>query len=118
MWIVNHVEHLGIWQAISIDLTQQLLLQNELPLLILLCILIRLIILPSHHLSTLLTCDITHDMAAGGHVTLAGFALLDVDHGVEEVGFAMLAAEILQHYVSFYKILGELCGGALYGPYL
>jgi len=34
-------------------------------------------------------------MAARGHVTLAGLALSDVDDAVEEIGFAMLAAEIL-----------------------
>ena len=34
-------------------------------------------------------------MSACGHVSLASFAVLGVDYGVEEVGFAMLAAEIL-----------------------
>ena len=36
-------------------------------------------------------------MAAGGHVAFAGFALLDVDDAVEEVGFAVLAAEVLEY---------------------
>lgn len=34
-------------------------------------------------------------MAARRHVALDGFGLQDVDDGVEEVGFAVLAAEIL-----------------------
>jgi hypothetical protein len=34
-------------------------------------------------------------VAAGRHVALAGLAGLDVDDAVEEVGFAVLAAEIL-----------------------
>ena len=34
-------------------------------------------------------------MAARRHVTLARFPLLDVDHGVEQVGFTVLAAEVL-----------------------
>lgn len=35
-------------------------------------------------------------MSAGGHVALDGFGLRGVDDGVEEVGFAVLTAEILQ----------------------
>jgi hypothetical protein len=34
-------------------------------------------------------------MAASRHVTLAGFALFDVDYAIKEVGFAVLAAEVL-----------------------
>lgn len=34
-------------------------------------------------------------MAASGHVTLACFALLDIDDGIEKVGFAMLATKVL-----------------------
>lgn len=37
-------------------------------------------------------------MAASGHVALGGLGGLDVDDGVEEVGFAVLTAEVL--YVS------------------
>lgn len=33
-------------------------------------------------------------MAASGHVTLACFALLDIDDGIEKVGFAMLATKV------------------------
>ena len=80
----------------SAHLTQQLLLQNELPLLILLRALIRAIVLPAHNFFALPAVYVAHDVAAGGHVALAGFALLDVDYGVEEVGFAVLAAEVLR----------------------
>jgi hypothetical protein len=79
-----------------IHLTQQLLLQNILILLILLRALIRTIVLPAHHLATLATRNITHYMTAGRHVALACFSLLDIDDFVEEVGFAVLAAEILR----------------------
>ena len=34
-------------------------------------------------------------MSAGRHVAFGGFGLGDVYDGVEEVGFAMLAAEVL-----------------------
>jgi hypothetical protein len=79
----------------SADLTQQFLLQDILSLLILLRALVRSIVLPPDNLSTLTTCNISNQVTAGGHVALAGLALLDVDDGVEEVGFAVLAAEVL-----------------------
>jgi hypothetical protein len=34
-------------------------------------------------------------MAAGGHITFARFAGLDVDDTVEEIGFTVLATEVL-----------------------
>jgi putative NIF3 family GTP cyclohydrolase 1 type 2 len=34
-------------------------------------------------------------MAAGGHVALVGLGLGDIDDVVKEVGFAVLAAEVL-----------------------
>jgi hypothetical protein len=79
------------------DLTQQLLLQNVLALLILLRALVRAIVLPPDHLTALSASNISHQVAAGGHVTLASLTLLDIDDGVEEVGFAVLAAEVLLH---------------------
>lgn len=36
-------------------------------------------------------------MFPGCHAPLAGLSLNDVDDGVEEIGFAMLAAEVLYH---------------------
>lgn len=35
-------------------------------------------------------------MLACGHGSFEGFAGVDVDYGVEEVGFAVLAAEVLE----------------------
>lgn len=78
--------------------TKQLLLQNKLPLLILFRLLVRAVVLPAHRLFALTTGDVAHDVAAGGHVALAGLALLDVDDAVEEEGFAVLAAEVLKSY--------------------
>lgn len=77
------------------NLTQQLLLQDKLPLLVLLAGLIGPIVLPPDHLFTLPTRDVAHDVAARRHVPLAGFAADCVYHRVEEVGFAVLAAEVL-----------------------
>jgi hypothetical protein len=39
--------------------------------------------------------DVAYNVAAGGHVTLVGLRLGDVDDHVEEVCFAVLAAEVL-----------------------
>jgi hypothetical protein len=77
------------------DVTQQLRLQNIFPLLIFLTRFKGLVVLPPYRLSALPTGYIPHDMPPCGHVALAGVAGGDVDDVVEEVGFAMLAAEIL-----------------------
>lgn len=74
---------------------QQLLLQNELALLVFLAALVCLVVLPPYCCLALSTGDIAHDVPSGGHVTLDGIGLGDVDDGIEEVGFAVLAAEIL-----------------------
>jgi len=76
-------------------LTQQFLLQNVLPFFVLLRAFIRPIVLPSHHLFALSAADVTDDVAASGHVTLACLALLDIHDGIEKVGFAMLATKVL-----------------------
>jgi len=76
------------------NIAKQLGLKNKLPLLILLTTLKRLIVLPAHRLVTLPTTNIPHDMSARRHVSLGGFAGGDVHDVVEEVGFAVLAAEI------------------------
>jgi hypothetical protein len=39
--------------------------------------------------------DVADNVAAGGHAALVGLGLGDVDDVVEEVGFAMLATEVL-----------------------
>lgn len=77
------------------NVAKQLSLQNKLPLLIFLRRLVRLVVLPTDGLLALAARDIADDVAAGGHVSLGGFAGVDVDDGVEEVGLAMLAAEVL-----------------------
>ena len=76
-------------------LHQQFTLQNILPLLILLRVLIRLVILPTHSLLALSALDVSDEMFAGGHAALAGFGLDDVDDVLEEESFAVLAAEVL-----------------------
>lgn len=78
-----------------VNRTQQLRLQYIFPLLILLTLLIRLIVLPPHRLFALLARNIPHDMPSRSHIAFGTFALRGVDDGVEEVGFAVLAAEIL-----------------------
>ena len=79
----------------SVDLAQQLRLQDVFPLLILLGCFIGLVVFPAHRLLALPTCDIPHHVPPGRHIPLHGFGLRDVDDGVEEIGFAVLAAEIL-----------------------
>ena len=86
-----------------VDSGKQLRLQNELSFLVLLGIFVRLIVLPSHHVLALATDNVPDDMAARGHVALAGLARLDVDDRVEEVGFSMLASEVL-----FFSVSDEL----------
>ena len=79
----------------SVDCTQQLCLQNVLALLVLLRGLVRLVVLPTHRLFALPADNIPHYMSPRGHVALNGFSLRDIYDGVEQVGFAMLAAEVL-----------------------
>jgi hypothetical protein len=78
----------------SIDCTQQLRLQNELPLLVLLASLISLVVFPTHRFITLLALNVTHDMSAGGHIPFHCFGLLDVDDGGEEECLSMLSAKV------------------------
>lgn len=78
------------------DVAEQLGLQDVLSLLVLLRALISFVILPAHCLLTLLAIDVAHDMPACRHRSFRGIALLNVDHAVEEVCFAMLATEILE----------------------
>lgn len=81
-------------RSASIDRTQQLRLQNELPLFVLLTSLISLVVFPTHRLITLLALDVTHDMSAGGHIPFHRFSLLDVDDGGEEECLSVLAAKV------------------------
>ena len=75
---------------------QELRLQDKLALLVLLARLVGLVVLPAHRVVALAACYIAHDVAAGGHVAFGGLAGRDVHHGSEEVGFAMLATEVLK----------------------
>lgn len=85
----------------SVDLSEQLGLQDELALLVLFRVFIGLVILPTNSLLAMSAADVAHDMTAGSHVPLGSFALGDIYDAVEEVGFAMLAA----------KVLREVCQG-------
>jgi hypothetical protein len=85
-------------QMTSGNLTQQLCFENKLALFVLLARLKGLIILPSHCLFALFAKDVADDMSTGCHVSLARFPLGDVYDAIEEVGFAMLAAEVLLQY--------------------
>lgn len=80
----------------SVHLAKQLLLQDELALLILLGALEGLVVLPPNNLFALPTGDVAHGVLAGGHVAIARVGGLDVHDDVEEVGFAVLAAEVLR----------------------
>lgn len=77
------------------DRAEELSLKNVLALLVLLRGLVRLVVLPADGLLALPARDVAHDVPAGRHVALAGLALGDVDNRVEEVGLAVLAAEVL-----------------------
>lgn len=92
-------------------MTQQLRLQDVFPLLILLGCLERLVVFPAHRLLALPTCDVPHHVPPGRHIPLHGFGLGDVYDGVEEVGLAVLAAEILQESVSYYHLTIIVEGG-------
>ena len=85
----SHNPHILVYR------TQQLGLEYELPFLVLLARLERLVVLPAHRLLALPAHDVPHDMPSRRHVAFGGFGLRDVDDGVEEVGFAVLAAEVL-----------------------
>ena len=77
------------------DIAQELLLEDELPLLVPLRALIGLVVLPPDHLAALFARYVPHNVPTRGHVAVARVAGGDVDDRVEEVGFAVLAAEVL-----------------------
>ena len=88
--------------------TQQLRLQYELAFLVLLRRLERLVVLPPHRLLALPAHNIPHDVPTRRHVAFVGVRLRNVDDGVEEVGFAVLPAEVLR-YISNISILFSSC---------
>ena len=79
-----------------IDRTKQVRFQNVFPLLVLLAGFVRLVILPPDGLLALPAVNVPHQVSPGRHVPLDSFRLGDVHNGVEEVGFAMLTAEVLR----------------------
>jgi hypothetical protein len=76
------------------DVAEQLVFENKLAFLVLLAALVRLVVLPPHRLFALSTLDVSHDVSARRHVALARLASLDVYDCVEEICFAVLAAEV------------------------
>ena len=82
----------------SENITEHLRLQDELPLLVLLALLERLVVLPPHVLAALSARDVSHEVSPRRHVPLAGLTLDHVDHHVEQVCLTMLASEVLFLY--------------------
>lgn len=74
---------------------QKLRLQDIHSFFIFLRLLVCLVVFPAHRLFALLAANIANDMSACCHAALGRFGLVDVDDGLEEIGFAMLAAEVL-----------------------
>ncbi len=83
--LANHAEQFG--------------LENELALLVFLRCFVGLVVLPADGVAAAAAANVSHDVAAGRHVTLRRFARLDVDHGVEEIGLAMLSSKVLSRQV-------------------
>jgi hypothetical protein len=79
----------------SSDIAQERLLEDELPLLVLLRALVCFVVSPTDHLFALPASDIPDSVPASSHVAVAWLGCLDVHHAVEEEGFAMLATEVL-----------------------
>lgn len=77
-------------------MAQELGLEDELALLVLFGRLVGLVVFPADRLLAMPAIDVAHNVAPSGHVALGGFALGDIDDLVEEVGFAVLTAEVLQ----------------------
>jgi hypothetical protein len=75
---------------------QELLLQDELPLLVFLTVFVRFIVSPPYRFSALSASDVTDDVPPRGHATFHSLRLGDIDDIIEEVRFAMLAPEILR----------------------
>lgn len=92
----------------STNITEKLGLEDELALLVPLGGLERLVVLPPHRLLAATARNVAHDVAARRHATLVGLARLDVDNRVEEVGFSVLAAEVLGCVGQVFGVLGEL----------
>jgi hypothetical protein len=79
------------------NIAQQLSFKNEFAFLVFFTRLKCFIIFPSYCLVALSACDVSDDMTAGRHIPFAGITGCDVYDVVEEVGFAMLTAEVLRY---------------------
>ena len=75
--------------------TQQLCLQDKLPLFVFLAGLVRLVVLPPYSLLALPADDIAYHVATSCHAALYCLRLVDVHDVVEEECLAVLAAEVL-----------------------
>lgn len=82
-------------RSLLADHAQQLALEDELALLVLLRGLVRLVVLPADRLAAAPAGDVANDVTARRHVALRRFQGVDVDHHLEEVSLAVLAAEVL-----------------------
>ena len=77
------------------DGAQELCLEDELALLVLLARLVGLVVFPADRLLALAAVDVAYNVAARRHVALVGVGFGHVDDAVEQVGFAVLATEVL-----------------------
>jgi len=100
-------------RTISVHLNNQLRLENVLALLVLLARFVSLFVLPAHNTAALLACNVSHVMAPGGHVAVGNFLFFDVDDGVEQVGFAVLTAEIAADDVLMVAEMGFAVGAPI-----
>lgn len=79
-----------------INRTEQIRLQNVFSLLVFLAGLECLVVFPPDRFLALPAVDVPHQVSAGRHVPLDSFRLGNIDDGVEEVGLAVLTAEVLR----------------------
>ena len=90
--------------ASSVHDAQQLGLEDELALLVLFRRLVGLVVLPPDRLAAATAHNVTHNVPARRHIALAGIAGIDIDHGVEQVRFAVLASEVLSSKLSAARV--------------
>lgn len=80
-------------------ITEKLCFENKLPLFVLFGGLVSFVIFPAHCFLALTTSNIANYMPTGRHVALTWLASLNVHNSMEQVGLAMLAAEILSSHL-------------------
>lgn len=79
-----------------VHLAQQLNLEDKFAFLVPLGCLVSFIVLPPDRFAAATARNVAHNVPARGHITLASVTSINIDHGVEQVRFSMLAPEILQ----------------------